>query len=35
MRKFINAVQEYGIFIFAFLPMMIASSVAQAATLIG
>lgn len=35
MRKVIDKVQEYGVFLFAFLPMMIASSIAHAANLIG
>lgn len=32
MRKVIDKLQEYGVFVFAFLPVMIAASVAEAAT---
>jgi hypothetical protein len=32
MRKVINKLQDYAVFVFAFLPVMIAASVAEAAT---
>lgn len=32
MRKLVEKLQDYAVFVFAFLPVMVAASVAEAAT---